>query len=77
MPAFAVCLHKFINSTCKKITPLQVLFSGQLTDITGTGNISIENITDTDTLLSKLSAQFPLLKKYFLCYSGKQQNNFG
>ncbi len=36
---------------------------GQLQDITGSSLISIDNVTDTDMLLSKLSIQYPMLKE--------------
>jgi molybdopterin synthase sulfur carrier subunit len=36
---------------------------GQLEDITGTAVVSIENVLDTNMMLSKLYAQYPLLKE--------------
>ncbi len=36
---------------------------GQLEDITGTAVVSIENVLDTNMMLTKLYAQYPLLKE--------------
>jgi sulfur-carrier protein len=44
-------------------TKLTIMVFGQLQDITGSSVISIEDVTDTDMLLSKLSTQYPLLKE--------------
>jgi molybdopterin converting factor small subunit len=36
---------------------------GQLTDITGSETVSVNDVTDTELLLEKLFKQFPLLKE--------------
>ena len=54
-------------------TKLNVKVYGQLEDITGSGIISTENVPDTDLLLEKLYAQYPLLKtKKFLIAINKK-----
>jgi molybdopterin synthase sulfur carrier subunit len=40
---------------------IEVMFFGQLTDITGSSKISVEDVTDTDSLKQKLFQQFPSL----------------
>lgn len=40
---------------------IEVMFFGQLTDITGSSKISVENVTDTDSLKHKLFHQYPAL----------------
>ena len=40
---------------------IEVMFFGQLTDITGSSKISVENVTDTDSLKQKLFQQYPSL----------------
>ena len=42
---------------------VNILIFGQLEDITGTSVVSISHVTDTDLLLNKLYAQYPLLKE--------------
>jgi sulfur-carrier protein len=44
-------------------TKLTVMVFGQLQDITGSSVISIDDVADTDMLLSKLRMQYPLLKE--------------
>ena len=39
-----------------------VLFFGQITDITGTHRLVLENATDTDSLLVQLKQLFPALQ---------------
>jgi sulfur-carrier protein len=40
---------------------IEVMFFGQLTDITGTARLRIDNAQDTDTLKIRLFQQFPAL----------------
>jgi sulfur-carrier protein len=40
---------------------LQVMVFGQLTDITGSGMIGVENISDTNSLLESLRDKYPKL----------------
>jgi len=40
---------------------IQVIVFGQLTDITGSGLIGVENISDTSSLLETLKKKFPKL----------------
>lgn len=40
---------------------IEVMFFGQLTDITGSSKISVEDVTDTDSLKQKLFQQYPSL----------------
>ena len=42
---------------------INILFFGQLTDITGTSNMTMEEVSDTNSLIIKLSQQFPALGK--------------
>jgi sulfur-carrier protein len=54
-------------------TKLTIMVFGQLQDITGSSVISIDDVTDTDMLLSKLIIQYPLLKeKKFLIALNKK-----
>ncbi len=51
----------------------QVLFFGQLTDITGTSSLKMEEATDTDQLKQALYSQFPgLAAKNFLVSVNQQ-----
>jgi molybdopterin converting factor small subunit len=47
--------------------PVNIVVFGQLTDITGS-SLSLENVTDTDALLSQLNGLYPALaeKKYVI-----------
>lgn len=47
---------------------LQIISFGSITDITGGTNFTIPLVADTDTLLSALKEQFPVLaeKKFIL-----------
>lgn len=48
-------------------TKITVMVFGQLQDITGSAEITIDEVTDTEMLLNKLHNQYPLLKdKKFL-----------
>jgi molybdopterin synthase sulfur carrier subunit len=48
-------------------TKLNIMVFGQLEDITGCSVVTVENVPNTDLLLEKLYAQYPLLKgKNFL-----------
>jgi molybdopterin synthase sulfur carrier subunit len=40
---------------------IEVMFFGQLTDITGSSKISVEDVADTDSLQQKLFQQYPSL----------------
>jgi molybdopterin synthase sulfur carrier subunit len=42
---------------------IEVLFFGQLTDITGISSLSLDSFSDTDSLLSHLQQRFPDLAK--------------
>ena len=42
---------------------ITILFFGQLAEITGTSNIKLSDIADTDDLRNKLQQQFPALEK--------------
>lgn len=41
--------------------PLNIIIFGQIADITGTGNLTLENIEDTNALINKLTADYPSL----------------
>jgi molybdopterin synthase sulfur carrier subunit len=38
---------------------VNILFFGQLKDITGSGNLVMEDITDTETLVTALQSKYP------------------
>jgi len=40
---------------------VNILIFGHLTDITGTGQLSIENVADTDGVQAELKRRFPAL----------------
>lgn len=40
---------------------VNVYIFGQLTDITGTDSLELEEVTDTDTAVSRLKKQYPAL----------------
>ncbi|HSF45682.1 MAG TPA: MoaD/ThiS family protein [Chitinophagaceae bacterium] len=40
---------------------IEVMFFGQLTDITGSSKVTVEDVTDTETLTQKLFQQYPSL----------------
>jgi molybdopterin synthase sulfur carrier subunit len=40
---------------------LQVMVFGQLTDITGSGMIGVQDVTDTNSLIAALKEKFPKL----------------
>jgi molybdopterin synthase sulfur carrier subunit len=42
---------------------INIMVFGQLEDITGTSVIAFDKVSDTDLLLKKLYAQYPLLKE--------------
>jgi sulfur-carrier protein len=44
-------------------TKMNIMVFGQLEDITGSSLIAVENVSDTELLLQKLYAQYPLLKE--------------
>jgi sulfur-carrier protein len=46
-----------------KETKINIMIFGQLEDVTGTAVVSIDNVSDTEILLQKLYAQYPLLKE--------------
>lgn len=53
--------------------PMEILFFGQLTDITGTARIEVPAITDTDALKKVLIEKFPGLQaaKYSIAVNKK------
>lgn len=59
---------------------MNVLFFGQLTDITGNTNLQVEDVADTDTLIKKLQEIYPALNnsKYAVAVNKKIiQSNTG
>jgi sulfur-carrier protein len=44
-------------------TKMNIMVFGQLEDITGSSIVALENVTDTELLLQRLYAQYPLLKE--------------
>lgn len=42
---------------------IQVLFFGQLADITGASRVEVEQVLDTEQLLVKLYARYPALQE--------------
>jgi molybdopterin synthase sulfur carrier subunit len=55
---------------------IEVMFFGQLTDLTGTGRIEIEGAADTDQLLRQLIQKFPALSSstYRIAVNNKMIN---
>jgi sulfur-carrier protein len=55
----------------------EVLFFGQLTDITGTARLDVEGAQDTDSLKEKLFRQFPALSsaKFRIAVDNKLVND--
>lgn len=52
---------------------MNIMIFGQLEDVTGSSVISVENSADTEMLLQRLYAQYPLLKeKKFLVAVNKK-----
>ena len=41
---------------------VEIRFFGQLSDITNTESVFLENLTDTDTAMNKVIEMYPLLK---------------
>ena len=56
---------------------ISVLFFGQLTDLTGTHSLELENIEDTSGLTRALHQQFPGLahKKYVIAVDKKMMDD--
>jgi molybdopterin converting factor small subunit len=57
-------MNDTVQYFCKSIKVkmnLQVMVFGQLTDITGSGLIGVENISDTNSLLDSLKKKYPKL----------------
>lgn len=52
---------------------ISILLFGQLTDITGTDTVTLENIVDTDHLISTLHETYPalVLSKYVIAVNKK------
>ena len=52
---------------------INILFFGQLTDITDTGTIMLDNIADTSALIKMLHEKFPALatSKYVIAVNKK------
>lgn len=44
-------------------TEMNILVFGQLEEITGSSVVAVKNVADTELLLQKLYAQYPLLKE--------------
>ena len=42
---------------------INIILFGQLTDITGTGSVTVEDVNDTDSLQSRLTETYPALIK--------------
>ncbi len=42
---------------------VKIIIFGQLADITGTDNLSFENVKNTDELISRLQTDYPALHK--------------
>ncbi len=40
---------------------INIIIFGQIADITGTSNLTIENVTDTSQLVERLAATYPAL----------------
>ena len=56
--------------------PVTVLIFGQLTDITGSSNILLEDITDTNNLLAAMNVKYPALNQIkFIVAVNKQVVN--
>jgi molybdopterin synthase sulfur carrier subunit len=55
---------------------IEVMFFGQLTDLTGAGRIEIEGAADTDQLLHQLIEKFPALSSstYRIAVNNKMIN---
>ena len=53
--------------------PINILIFGQIADITGTNNLSMEGVTDTNTLMEHLTSAYPALKgsKYAIAVDKK------
>ena len=41
--------------------PLNIIIFGQIADITGTNNITLENVADTNQLIERLNSSYPSL----------------
>ena len=41
--------------------PLNIIIFGQIADITGSNNIALENVADTNQLIEQLSSSYPSL----------------
>lgn len=42
--------------------PINIIIFGQIADITGTSNLSVEDVTDTNALVEHLTNTYPTLK---------------
>ncbi|KAJ1497222.1 hypothetical protein HMI54_013806 [Coelomomyces lativittatus] len=42
---------------------MNIKIFGQLTDITGTGSVTLDDVADTDTLIQKLQLKYPGLSQ--------------
>ena len=53
--------------------PINIIIFGQIADITGTSNLSVEDVTDTNELVEHLTAAYPVLKnsKYAIAVDKK------
>lgn len=43
---------------------VNILIFGQIADITGTNNLTLENVNNTEELLKKLEIEYPVLSNY-------------
>ena len=52
---------------------INVIIFGQLTDITGTGSVTLENVMDTDSLQARLNKSYPgfIHSKYVIAVDKK------
>lgn len=58
----AGCTQTFTNLKCKAME-MELLYFGQLTDITGCSTQRLQHVADTDTLRLLVFAQYPGLQK--------------
>jgi sulfur-carrier protein len=52
---------------------IHIMFFGQISEITGTDHLLVENVDDTDQLLARLNTMFPVLinMKYIMAVDKK------
>ena len=56
---------------------IEIIFFGQLTDITGKSKLQVSDVNDTDALVSRLYSDFPALSrsKFRIAVNNKIINN--